>query len=250
MNKHAVKKSLAVIFLDAIKSQPQLYRMMLPIVLLVVIVKDLYLYCGGMPAQKTLFFIVSGIMTIALIFLFSCSIKATDLMLRGSYQSLRQVFSQTLERMLHVYLICVFVMIYIIGFYYLGTYAIYHWGGKGSGSATKDMFILFLFAVAPILFGVVTMLFSPALILTRGMNAFQAIKQSILMTWFHWFYAFSVYACLAIIIVLVLPISKHIQFMIEHHIIALFDFIVLALLLPIFTRIYLLVLLQLEAINT
>ena len=246
MIENVKKIPLFDVFVESIKRQPALYRKTLGITLLIVIVKDWYLYCGGMPINPIAFHVVAAVMALLMIYLFACFIYSCDKIRQGHTLSLRQVFVDTAKRIAQVYLICVFIVAFCVGFYYLGHYLAQLWVGVHLKPTKKYMMIIILFTIFPILYGIVVLLFAPILALLKNCTALKAVKNSIYLSWFHWFYVFSLYVFIGIIYILVSPLSLHAHFFIRYHVMIVFDFIVFAMLLPVFTNMALTILSELE----
>ena len=179
------KTPLFDVFMASVKSQPRLYRATLPITLLIVIVKDLYLYCGGMPKNMTAYYVVVVLMALLLIYLICSFIYVSDRVLHNKPVRLRESFAVTAQRILQIYGICIFVIAFCIGFYYLGHYLVTIWAPIQAKPTPKYLLIILVFTIFPALYGIVVCLFAPVLVLLRNNNMFSALKNSVSLVWFH-----------------------------------------------------------------
>lgn len=122
----------------------------------------------------------------------------------------------------------------VVLYYWFISHMLQIWvGNKAQASQMKSLLIFLFLCLAPIVIFVVFMIFSPILVLLDKVNPLAAFKDSYLLIGMRWIQAFTVYACLGVVYILVAPGTLHAHFLMHYYLFIPFVFVVYLILLPL-----------------
>lgn len=221
------------------------------LICLLVVVKDLYIYVGGgMPSSVEGVIAVIGMMIIAFIVLFSALLCRTNAAATGQNTELTEIYAIVFKRILNVLLLVIYYVAVFAIFYCLAQYvATDFFNGHDHTDLIKKLIALSVVVVLPCIYILVLSLMALPLILLDKKNIFHAIVESFQMTWFHWLYVFNLYLLISFVVLITLPGTMHGKLFIHYHVIALYDLIVLGLIVPIICNMMILMLRELQRLN-
>lgn len=214
-------QSVEEILKQSLDSYLTVLKKILPIVLLMVIVKDIDIYLGVKFLGNAAQIVVDVIQALLLVYLFSVSLYVTRAVLSGETITLSDAFSAVFKLIWKVYLIClIFVVVYFIFSY--GIYLVH-------AEVLKLMLgLLFLGLIVQYFFII------PRVILDND-TVFSAFKKSAKdFTIIGWLIKFALYAFLLIVFFIVSTNTKHGHWLMNYYLNLPVDFIVILLALPLF----------------
>jgi len=224
-------------FLDllgiSIKHHYAILKKTILLMLMIVVVKDWYVYLGGFPKNDALKFIVSTFMLIALIYLFMSLLYMAQRILHSEPVTLMDAFKATNQRLFHIYTAS-FIFIVVPTLFVLLAEFVFHLIMRGHSGSTKFSGLIFVFVVGiPILYAYLRYFYTLPLIAMENFSLWKAFAEAQQLVQGNWARVFGIYACAIVIWVLVSPDTLHGHFMRMYHISGIFDFIVFCVTLPI-----------------
>jgi hypothetical protein len=140
-----------------------------------------------------------------------------------------------LPRFLPFFLGVLLIVVVVALYYLLVTHIMQIWikPADVQHPSLKNMLIFIFLCLAPIIIFIVFMILSLPLIIIDKINPLKAMARSHQIIGARWLQAFTAYACLGIIYILVSPGTLHAHFFRHYHLFMVFVFVVYCILLPL-----------------
>ncbi len=234
----------------AIRHHIKVLPKIIALILLILVVKDAYIYLGGMPHNTVLKIIVTILIWLLLIYFWSVSLYSTKAVLEGQPLTLNDTCRFIYRRILPIYLCCILYflgflcivgiakLIVLIASQFLGHNPV--WSRIGFVLIGGIIFV----------YSIVLAFFALPLVALGQNRVLLAFRDSLNYVKDEWFYVFGIYIVLMAFILLLSPNTLHSLFLQRHHLVVVFDFIVLCLFLPFLNNLILLTLHQLRHSET
>ncbi len=214
-----------------------LKKIIIPILLLA-LVKNIYVYCGGMPENKLLSSVIIIAMAVVMIYLCTVMLYSASQVLLNNSISLEDACLKIVKCAVKIVFICLYYIVaYVIASLLLMVIA--YFGKENHGVILLFDFII---VVIPLLYFILITIFAFPFVLVEGSSVGKAFWNSNLLTMKNWFPVFGLYAFIFVMIVLVTPTTLHWHLLQAYHVSLLFDFVVFAVFLPIIFNLWLLLL--------
>jgi hypothetical protein len=224
-------------FLDllgiSIKHHYAVLKKTILLILMIVVVKDWYVYLGDFPKNDALKFMISTLMLIVLIYLFMSLLYMTHRILRSEPVMLPDTFKAINQRLFAIFSAS-FIFVVVPTLFVLLAEFVYHLILKDNSGGAKFSGLIFVFVVGiPILYAYLRYFFTLPLIAMENFSLWKAFGEAQKLVQGNWARVFGIYACAIVIWVLVSPDTLHGHFMRMYHVSGIFDFIVFCVTLPI-----------------
>lgn len=158
--------------------------------------------------------------------------------------TLQQACQTVLRRSPGYFAIIILIAAIIVGYYLLMAHVFRQPAGTRNNADMAIHGMLFaLVGLMPILLFVVFELFAIPLVLLRKVSVLKSLLHSYQLVGMRWLPAFSAYAMIGIVFVLVTPTTQHAHFFLRYHLLILFNFAIFCLLAP-FVASYILIMLH------
>jgi len=206
------------------------------LIVMIVVVKDLYIYLGGFPTNPIWAYVVGIIMTALLIYLFVTALYISNRVLHSEGVSLSEAFLAVNKRLIPLYSASLIFIVAPILVVILSELSLHYFAGPAV-ERFKYTGLIFTLAVGiPILYAFLRFFYTIPLIVTEDFPIWKAFSEASKLLGENWMRVFGVYACIIAVWLLVSPDTLHGHFMKAYHISALFDFIIFCVTLPIVTN--------------
>lgn len=219
---HAVRNHLAM-----------LKRSVLLIVLITLSEAFIY-YLGHVTASQVISVILQVIGVLFFLYFYGAIIFQTQAYLDGQEVTAQEALLEMRGRYLQLLACAALILVTVSLYYVLITHIMQWWVGDTPNATIKSMIIFILLGVAPILIFLVFMIFAIPLVVIDQLNPLRACQKSYLLIDTRWIQAFTVYACMGLIYILVSPHTLHAHFLMHYHVFMIFVFVMYCLLLPFF----------------
>ena len=212
-------------------------------ILLLVVVKDLYLYLGGMPPIAWLRWVLIIVMVLLGVYLWAVMLFSANAVLAGAPLRFSQSFRHVYLKISSIYsglfaLVLAMCLLFLVG--YLLSNALT--AILGGAIALRSFLILILIGL-PLTFILVLWVFVLPLLVLEPISVVAAFRRSMsLVGYNYWLRGFSVYAAFLVLFFIESPVTGHGQWLAKHYFSFLFDAVILAILLPLLTNYFLLLL--------
>ncbi len=203
------------------------------LIVMIVVVKDLYIYLGGMPANPIWQYFIGIVMLILLIYLFMAMLYMTNRVLRSEYVTLSDALSGMNKQLAPLYLSSLIFIIVPTLLLLLSELILHLMAGAGVDHYKYAGLIFVLVVGIPILYGYLRYFYTIPLIVMEDFPIWKAFREASQLVRKNWARVFGVYACAIAIWLLVSPDTLHGHMIQAYHISALFDFIIFCVTLPI-----------------
>lgn len=216
------------------KYLPVLHKIIL-MILIMTVVKDAYLYLGGMPSNRILNYIIEIIIAVVVAYFVFASLYMTNCVLNQKKITFREAMVAVWTRALKAYLaVIIYIAIFIILLFI--AYLLLHIIHSTSKREMLYQALIMLFIVGlPFLIFIIFSFFAIPLIIVDNVSVYVGFRQSIkLLGKQHWIKPFVLYLILVILSIIVDPSTRHGHFIAKYDANALFDFIVFCIVLPVY----------------
>lgn len=232
--------SLEQIWKSSFKHYVLIFRFTFFYIVLFAIVKNLYLYLGGMPQNVWLKSGVIVLISLALIYLWTSSLASTAAALRDDFLNLRTTARSIHARIVPIYLSCLgYVALFFIVLYLgKGIIIALQWS-LGNQAWLKGVGFI-IFCGFPLLVAFALSFYALPLVIVEGQKPWDAFLESSRLVSPHWLHGFMAYVVLATIILLESPDTLHWHFLSAYNLTIPFDMLVLSVLIPLFNALVLL----------
>ena len=203
------------------------------LIVMMVVVKDLYIYLGGFPTNPVLAYLVGIVMTILLIYLFVTMLYLTNRTLCGEHGSLKDAFLAVNKRAVPLSLACLIFIIAPLILLLISELILHFITSAGADRYKYDGLIFVLVVGIPIMIAYLKYFFTIPLIVMEDFPIWNAFHEAGELVYKEWLRVFGVYACAIAIWLLVSPDTLHGHLIQGYHLSAVFDFIVFCVTLPI-----------------
>lgn len=239
-------KSIYQLFKQAVYYHYAVLREIWLLIVLIVAAKDCYVIFGGLPEDTAARYLLGFILSALIFILSAASLYATDKILKGSSTTTWQVLRVIFERLAQVLFCCLCYFVAIVAIYFLAKLIVFLmvlW----LGSQPWIHGLLFVLLVGlPLTYFMTLTFFTLVMVIVEEKPVLAAFLESMRLSFRHWFRAFGLYFFLIAVIILISPNTIHWHFLSKYYIVILFDFLVLAVFLPLFNIMVLLELSQLR----
>jgi len=212
------------------------FRKMIFLIVLMVIVKDAYIYLGGMPQNLYLLGLVGVVMSFLLIYFVSTLLYLSHRVLGGEAVDWRVALKAVLPALGKIILAFLIFTIFPYLLILMGEWVTHVLVSGAAHKAQYAGLILVLSIGIPILIFYITYFFAVPLMLIDKLSLGKAFANAAHLAsreWRNWGRVFGVYACGIAIWVLVSPDTLHGHLMKMYKLSAAFDFVVFCVTLPI-----------------
>lgn len=216
-------------------------KQMWVMILLMVFVKDWYIYLGGMPTHGVMSWIVSVFMGVTLLYLFCVGLRISYTVWHQKTVSMNDVFLNTLKRLPYALVVILIFMVSLFALLYAAKYSAQGLIHMGHSAKVSGLVALFFILMFPYILGVVMFVFALPLTVIESMPVLKAFKESFwLIMPKQWFAAFGLYAVTAAMLVLISPDTLHGHFLKRYYLNAPFDLLVLGVFMPFLCNLFVL----------
>lgn len=219
---HAVRHHLAVL------------KRSIGLIVLITLAQAFIYYVGSLSHSFVLNTIIKVIGVLVYLGFYGAMTYQVQSYLDGQDVSTRDALLQMRERYLPMIACALIISVIVVLYYVLITHVMHWWLGDSGGSPIKSMIIFILLGVAPILIFLVFMILAIPLLIIDQLNPLRACQRSYMLIDTRWLQAFTVYACMGLIYILVSPHTLHAHFLLHYHVYMIFVFFVYCLLLPFY----------------
>ena len=246
------EQSKARTFLDIVSLAFSGYRNALrrciAVIVMIVVVKDFYIYLGGLPRAPTAQAIGVVIIALILVYLLAVAFYLCYASLKQSSVKLSDAFSHVLRRLASIYLALLMFFIIFAAIFFLVKALILLIGGHSTNHVRRmiEGFLLVGISGIVILFVIVRCYFVYPFVVIEKIMAWRAFTESIRLTMRNSLRTFGLYICSLPLGILTMPNTRHAVWLADHRLSALFDLIVFALLLPLYFNMVILMLKDLQ----
>lgn len=232
----SIPKTFSELLGFAIRRHFVVLRKIIWLIVFLVVVKDTYIYLGGMPMNPYWLSLIGIVMAFLILYLISAMLYATHCVLYNENIDWRSALSDMTSRIGRVVFAFIFFVVIPIIFYFIG-YWISHWLLEGSADPSKYFGLIIVLLVSiPMMLVYLYYFFVIPLIVTENFAVREAFKRSPALIGHEWrnlLRVFGVYACVLAIWLLVSPDTLHGHLLKMYKLSALFDFIVFSVTIPI-----------------
>lgn len=225
------------ILLKSLRHHPIVLKQTILLIAVMVIVKDLFIYLGGLPSNIYLRWLFMVLISVVLIYLWSVMLYLTSELFSARVISLQSAIQRVNKRLLQIYGCC---LTYVIGAALLVAFANFLLLIAKRYDADIPLVMESLWVVVlggiPTLVYLISCLFALPIVIMEDVGVFAAFNQSRRLVKRRWFGVFGVYMIFLITMLLTSPNTIHAHLLRHYHIEVLFDFVVLCVMLPIFTN--------------
>ncbi len=183
-----------------------------------------------LPPLGVLLDTLIGIVMAALtLLLFSLALYRADALLRGQPVSLLESWQAVIKQILYVFAAGLVFTLGMILIFFLAKWFVF--------SLFKLKGLVAVFAVTglgglPVFIGLIFFYLTIPLIVVDKETLWMAFYRSADLTQQNWLYVFALYTTMVIILILLMPQTRHSHWLVEHHFMEVFDLVVLILILP------------------
>ncbi len=215
------------------------------LIILITLAQAFTFYLGHLFAKMYLNAIFELIGLLLFLYCSGAMLYQAQQLLEAKRCSVKDALYQMWGRCLPFFAGAILLVVIVALYYYLLTYVVQVWLQPIAAphASLKNMLIFIFLCLAPILVFIVFMIFSLPLIIIDRLNPFKAFLRSYVLIGSRWIQAFTIYACLGIIYILVSPGTLHAHFFMHYHVFMIFVWISYCILLPFLFN-YLLVMLH------
>ena len=244
MNLYPLKpQKFPKLIMQAFKSYWQVFKAILPLILLIALVKDLYIYFGGMPINRWLHTVIILIMVLLEVYLWATVLYSADATFKAAPVQLNKACRAVYHKLASIYagffaLVIGFCLLFFIG-YFLSNIVTLFFANK---MAARSISMLLLFGL-PVTIGLVLCFFVLPLLVCESLMLWQAFQRSVkLVGYRNWLQTFVLYAIYIILLFIVSPNTLHGQWLARHYLSFIFDVIIFVLMIPLTINLLLLLL--------
>jgi len=219
------------------------FRKMFLLIVLMVVVKDAYIYLGGMPSNPHLLAVVGIVMGLLLSYFVVAMLYLSDCVLQNKKISWLLALKAMWPRFGKVFLTLIAFVAIPFLLFTLGEWVAHSAGGSQGYPTQRVSLILTLGIGIPCLLFYLRYFYTIPFIVMENIPLFSAFKQAgkLCTKKENWVRVFGVYACGLAIWILVSPDTLHGHLMKMYKLSALFDFLVFCVTLPIMMNLIVLV---------
>jgi len=241
-------RTFSDIFSLAMKGYRESLRRTIAVIVMIVVIKDCYVYLGGAPTSPTAQGVGALLIGVVLIFLFAVSLQASYSSLKPSPTKLSDHFNHVLKRLIPLYLSVLFFIVLFVVIFFVVKWIVFAIGGDSVDKTRRSIEGVFIasFAGLMMLYVVIRCYFVLPMVVLDSLSAWRAFAESVRLTLNNALRTFGIYLCGVIMVVLTMPGSRHYIWLADHKLIALFDLFVFALLLPLYLNMVVLMLRDLQ----
>jgi len=218
-------------------------KAIIPLILLATLVKDLYIYWGGMPRIQILQTILIVIMIILEIYFWLTALYSADLTLKGQPTSLKMACRTIYYKWSSVY---AGVFLFILGWcavFFVGYLVSAIFISIFSNMLLARALSYLILIGIPLTIGSVLCFFAIPILTINNVKLLSAFRESFqLVGYQYWLHTFVAYAAIIVTSMIVLPVTRHGHWLQVHYLSFVFDVAVFILLAPLIINFILLLL--------
>ncbi len=237
-------RTLSYLITLSFKQYGAVLKAIFPMILLSAVVKDLYIYFGGLPANSWFRLAIIIVMVLAELYLWAVILWGANAVLLGAPVRLNQACREVYRKLSAIYagffaLLLVLCVVFFVGYLLSNIFSML----AGNTMLVRSVLTLLLIGL-PMTFAFVLFLFVLPLLILESLPIWLAFRRSILWVGYeNWLRTFSVYAVVLVVILFTSPTTAHGQWLAKHYLSFLFDAFILSLFGPLVIN-YLLLLLN------
>ncbi|PHQ81122.1 MAG: hypothetical protein COB66_03150 [Coxiella sp. (in: Bacteria)] len=222
------------VFDNAMRSSFKVLKASIALIILITLAQGVIVYLGSISHSFTLNTIFEVIGGIIFLFFGCAMLYQANTVLQDKPISYQTAIQAMLPRIFKFYITLVVSLFIVFAYYVLAAYLMHLWGGTPSAhsSHTTRSLIFALVGLVPIIVCIGFYIFTFPLIILDDLPPLKAFAQSYRLVRARWLHSFTVYVAIGIVLLLVLPGTRHAMFFRRHHVLLLFDFVVFCILLP------------------
>ncbi len=234
---------LSELFGLAVRKLTPTMRVTVPLIFLMVLVKDFSTYMNIVPSNTTASIIYMVVSAALFVYFWAVSLRMTASVWQGDFFKLGRAFKNSLYPTLHVYAAIVVYMVVAIALFYLGYLVTHLLGHTALGGKNVALLVFFFITAFPYFFFAVLCLLTYPIIVLQKTPVWKAFLSAVKLTGkSHWLWSLAIYAVFAIMYFLITPTTLHAHFLRRYYLSAPFDFIIMLFLVPLLNNLFVLVL--------
>lgn len=222
------------VFDHAVRNHLAMLKRSILLIILITLSEAFIYYLGEAITHHVLRGIFEIVGVLLFLYFYGAILYQTQSYLDGQDVSTKEALVAMRGRYLPLLACAAMILVIVAAYYLLITHVMQWWVGDTPHATVKGMIIFILLGVAPILIFLVFMIFAMPLVVIDQLSPLRACQKSYLIIDTRWIQAFTVYACMGLIYILVSPRTLHAHFLMHYHVFMLFVFLVYCLLLPFF----------------
>ena len=224
------------VFDHAVRNHLAVFKRSILLIVLITLSEAFIYYLGHVVASPVVSVIFEVIGVLLFLYFYGAMLYQTQSYLDGQDVSAKEALLEMPGRYLQLLACAALILLIVTLYYLLITHVMQWWVGDTQHATIKSMIIFILLGVAPILIFLVFMIFAVPLVVIDGLNPLRACQKSYLIIDTRWIQAFTVYACMGLIYILVSPHTLHAHFLMHYHVFMISVFVVYCVLLPFFVN--------------
>jgi hypothetical protein len=206
----------------------------LPLIILLTLAQAFTFYLGHL-FSSTILNVIFEVVGLILFLYFSgallCQIQS---ILEDSEMTFQDALRAMISRLIPFFICLLLIIAVVVLYYWFISHVMQTWIGPSTGehAAMKNLFIFLFLCLSPIVIFIVFMIFAPAVVVLDQLNPIRAYGRSYRLIGVRWLQAFTIYACVGIVYILVAPGTLHAHFFMHYHVFLVFVLFVYVILLP------------------
>ncbi len=227
-------KSITRLISYSFANYAKVLKAIIPLILLATLVKDIYIYWGGMPSIQIIRMIIVIILVILEIYFWLAAFYSANETLKGEPMSVKVVCRTVYYKWSSIYagvfafiLGCcvIFFVGYLISAIFIGIFP--------DKTLVRALSYLLLIGI-PLTIGIVLCFFTIPILTINTVNMISAFRESVrLVGYKNWLQTFVAYAAILITFLIVSPETRHGHWLRMHYLSFLFDAAVFILVAPL-----------------
>lgn len=227
--------TLGQVFLKSLRQYGPVLKKIILIILIAVLIKNSYLYLGGMPTTNWLRYLIEIMITIVIGYFVFVGLYMTNKVINHQSFSFIDALKQSWPLVIQAYLASIIYIIMFVILYFLAHFILHLIRPTGLNAPLYRGLVYFFVTSLPFLLFIVFSFFTIPLIIIDEVGVLAAFITSFrLIGSKNWLNSFGLYVIFVLIFLIVDPYTRHGEFLARYHLNALFDFIILSIALPLF----------------
>jgi len=211
-------------------------KRIIPLIILLVVVKDLYIYLGGMPQTLWLKLPIEIVMGVLMLALWAMILVAANDVLHNTPRSLKGLYDLVMPRLPKV-ILCILFYIAALVLVWGVTVGIIHLTMRHETHHTGWVGILIVFVLGFIYLCFIMQVFLAHVLFALGAIPFwKTVRESVLLAQQNWKHLLALYGGLFAILVLGSPDTLHGHLLAHYYLTAPFDLVMFSILLPLYVN--------------
>ncbi len=221
------------VFDYAVRHHFRVLKKILALIILMAFVQALIVYTDHFVLNR-LHWVIKIVGAVPMLFFTGALLYQAQMCLEEHESSLLHTLQVMLQRCIAFFMCAVLLTLLVVLYYFLVLQIMRVWihpTGAEDGSI-KGMLIFMGMYMIPTLIFIVFMIFALPLTIVDRLNPLKAMARSYVLIGTRWLQAFTVYACLGMMYILVTPNTLHAHFLIRYHLFMPFVFVMYLIFVP------------------